>query len=379
MEKSPVTTASAPDASEAPLAFGLAGRETDRARSGDIAHARGHPLTQFGLDALVAGAARPRPRGLAFADHQDGATYEVSYADLYQRVGAFVARLRGFEFSRGERVMFCSPPGAQSFVAVAAAVAAGLDPVLAPLPLPLTRRLVAAAARTQEISALFAPASFCGVDFEEPLLAIAAETPSIRLIGALSGTLDGGVDFSADMLEAPLSSRSRLSEEWNAEERALVGALNDFGAVDYVSQSGLLASALDFLRLIRRQGEAPVVSLSAPSAFPALVAGPLAALLSGAPLHFFAPFESERFLAFLDALGPSRLVAPATLLPDLAASGLLSGGAITSVAALAYSGVRAPQFDHAVACPVIELSLDAGAVIARPVGAQYAPPHAATA
>ena len=96
----------------------------DAARSiADAAHARAHPLTQFGLDALVAGAARPRPGGLAFADHQFGETSETSYADLYQRVGAFLTRLRGFDFSAGERVMICSAPGAQAFVAVAAGLA----------------------------------------------------------------------------------------------------------------------------------------------------------------------------------------------------------------------------------------------------------------
>jgi hypothetical protein len=353
-----------------------AARAPEGARSADAAHARAHPLTQFGFDALVAGAARPRPGALAFCDHLDGGAAEISYADLYQRAGAFLARLRSFALPRGDRALICCPPGAQSFVAVTAAVAAGLDPILAPLPLPMTRRAVAAAARAQQISAIFSPVSFCGIDFEEPLLSLAAETPSIRIIGALSGRLDGAVDLSAATLETPLSPRSRLSEEWSLEERPLVGAMNDVGAVHYLSQSALLASALEFVRLIRGQGDAPVISLNAPSSLAALIAGPLAALLAGAPLHFIAPFEAGRFLALLDALGPARLVAPAALLPDLAASGLLSSGAVISVAALAPGGARPPGIEHALACPIIEMGADGGAKISRAFDSKFAPAHA---
>lgn len=353
---------------------GLAQERASRQKE-DAAHARAHPLTQFGFDALVAGAARPRPRALAFCDWREGAAEEASYADLYQRVAAFLARLRGFDLARGEKVLVCCPPGAQSFVALTAAVAAGLDPVLAPLPLPMTKRTVAGAARALRVSGLFAPARFCGLDFEEQLLAIAAETPSIRLIGALCGTLDGAADFSREALEAPLSPRARLAEEWSAEERALVGAIDDVGAIDLVSQSGLLAAALDLARLIRGPGEIPILSLCAPSSLPALVAGPLAALLTGAPLHFLAPFESAAFLALLDALGPARLVAPAALLPDLAAAGLLSGGAVVSVAALAHRAAPPLRLEGAIACPVVELRANGGAVSLRRFGATYAPAH----
>lgn len=342
--------------------------------SEQIIRARAHPLTQFGFDALVAGASRPRPGAIAFTDHHDGATKEVSYADLYQRVGAFLARLKSLDFVRGERLLICCPPGAQSFVAVTAAVAAGFEPVLAPLPLPMTKRAVAGAARALQVAGLFSPSRICGVDLEEPLLAIAAETQSIRLIGALSGTLDGAADFSPDMLEAPLSPRARLSEEWSQAERPLVGALDEIGAIDFASQSDLLAAALDFTRLIRGHGGAPIVSLCAPSSLSSIVAGPLGALLTGAPLHFLAPYESAGFLALLDALGPARLVVPAALLPDLAATGLLSSGAILSVAALAQGATQ--PFEGAAGCPVVILAAQGGVVGSHLLGASYAPAHA---
>ncbi len=149
------------------MTAGVALSQTDDA-------ARAHPLTHFGFGALLAGAARPRPGALAFADHHDGARAEASYADLYQRVGACLTRLRGFDLGQGEKVLICSPPGAQSFVTLAAAIAAGLEPVLAPLPLPMARDAVANVARELNIAVLLAPAQFCGFDLAEPLLAIAA-------------------------------------------------------------------------------------------------------------------------------------------------------------------------------------------------------------
>jgi len=345
----------------------------------DATLARAHPLTQFGFDALVAGAARPRPGALAFHERHDDGAHEVSYADLYQRVGAFLARLRGFDFARGEKVLICCPPGAQAFVALTAAVAAGLDPLLAPLPLPLRRRAVTSAARAQRVCALFAPAGFCGMDFEETLLSIAAETPSIRLIGALSGTLDGAGDFSPATLDAPLSPRMRLADDWSVDERALVGALDDVGAIDFASQGALLAAALDLVRMTRDAGEAPILSLAAPSSLCGLIAGPLAALLAGAPLHYLSPFTAERFLQTLDALGPTRLVVPDAVLPDLARAGLLTNGAIVSISTLCAGAAPALEIETANACPIVELRLDGGVTLLRRDAARAcAPSHAET-
>ena len=62
----------------------------------------------------------------------------------------------------------------------------------------------------------------------------------------------------------------------------------------------------------------------------ACIAGPLAALLSGADLHFVAPFKADMFLQLLDDIGPVRLVAPAAIFAGSARSGLLNNGALLS-------------------------------------------------
>jgi hypothetical protein len=330
----------------------------------DAALARAHPLTLFGFDALVSGAARPRPGARAFHDDHDGVFDEVSYADLYQRVGAALARLRAYEFARGERALICCPPGAQSFVALTAALAAGLDPVLAPLPTPHARDAVANAAKALNVSALFAPAQFCGLDFGAPLREIAADAPSIRFIGTLHGALDGALDGAEDFSPAALAAqraRLRVDDDWGADERRRIGALDETGQVEFASQGALLGAALDLVRATRAAGGAPFLSLCAPSSLSALVAGPLAALLAGCPLHFLAPFKAARFVETLGALGPARLVAPSSVLADLGRAGLLTNGALAAVAALC-SGAEAARIDFAPACPIIELRVAGGAV-----------------
>lgn len=329
----------------------------------EAALARAHPLTQFGFDALVAGAARPRPGGLAFLDHIEGARDDVTYADLYQRVGACLSKLRRLDLARGEKVLICCPPGAQAFVALVGALAAGLAPTLAPMPLPHSLGAIARAAKKLQIAALFAPAQICGVDFEEALLEIAADTPSLRIIGALHGALDGAADFSAHALAARISPRVPLSDDWSEDERHDIGALDESGNVHFVSQSALLGAALDLVRATRAAGEAPILSLYAPSSLSALIAGPLAALLSGAPLHFLAPFTAAHFLETLDALGPARLIAPVSILADLARAGLLDNGAITAVVALGAGA--ACVIDPQDRCPIIELRAESGALLMR--------------
>ncbi len=331
------------------------------------ARQRAHPLTLFGFDALVAGAARPRPGALAFSTDDGVHLHETTYADLYQRVGACLAQLRAHHLAPGEIILICCPPDAQSFVILTAALAAGLIPVITPLPLPHCRDAVASAATSLDAAALVAPAQFGGLDLEAPLLALVAAAPSIRFVATLAGALDGAADFSTAALDAPSSPRVRLTQDWDAKDGARVGALGEGGRVDFSSQGALLGAALDLVRATRAAGDAPFLSLSAPSSLCALVAGPLAALLAGAPLHFLAPFTTARFLERLDALGPTRLVAPASLVADLGRAGLLVNGALAGVAALRTDADASPLILEAV-CPIIELCVELGVVNLRAAG-----------
>ncbi len=348
---------------------------TDRAASGeeDEARALAHPLTNFGFDTLVAGAARPRPGALACRDEVGGIAEVLTFADLCQRVGACLEQLRGLGFAPGERAILCCPPSAHGFVVLTAALAARIDPVLAPLPSQATRATVAAAAKRVSATAIFAPAQYCGMDFGRALIDIAARTPSIRVIGTLGGALEGALDISPRALAAQRGERSRLTESWNGNQSARVGALDERGEVHFVSQGTLVGAALDLVRATRQQEQGPILSLLAPNTPGALVAGPLAALISGAPLHFLAPFASGRFREMLAELGPVRLVAPASALTHLGRAGLLHNGAFVGVVAV----TAEPVDPIDAACPVAMLREATGTIDIGAASPAHASRHAA--
>lgn len=324
-----------------------------RIEEDDAARARAHPLTLFGFDALVAGAARPRPRGRSFWDAQGDIADDVTYADLYERIGGSLARLRDQGLAPGARIIICAPPGPQGFVVLTAALTAGLEPILAPLPFPQAAPRITQAAHETGASALVAPARFCGSDLTETLRALRAEAPPLRLC-VLDGAFDGAVDLSG---RAP-SRRQRLSDDWGADTGARVGALDGQGRIDYTTPAALLGAALDLVRATRAAHEAPILSLCPPASLPALVAGPLTALLLGAPHYSFAPFTAAGFRETLDALGAVRLVAPASALSGLARASLLDSGALAAVVAIATAGESVAPI--AAACPVVTLQAQGG-------------------
>jgi hypothetical protein len=325
-----------------------------RIEEDDAARVRAHPLTLFGFDALVAGAARPRPRGRSFWDAQGDIADDVTYADLYERVGGSLARLRDQGLAPGARVIICAPPGPQGFVALTATLAAGLEPILAPLPFPLAAPRITRAARETGASALVAPAHFCGSDLTDALRALYAESPSLRRLCVLDGALEGAVDLSG---RAP-ARRQRLSDDWSADTGVRIGALDEQGRIAYATPGALLGAALDLVRATRVAHDAPILSLCPPNSLPALVAGPLTALLLGAPHYSFAPFTAAGLRETLDALGAVRLVAPAATLPGLARAGLLDNGALAAVVAL--STDEAPVAPITAACPIVTLRAQDG-------------------
>jgi acyl-CoA synthetase (AMP-forming)/AMP-acid ligase II len=335
---------------------------------------RTHPLTLFGLDALVAGAARTRPKLRAFQDHVETRREPLAYADVDYAVSAFLGRLREFSLPRGDRALLLATPRSETLIALTALIAAGVEPVLAPAT--LSEDALAAAARAVSATAIFAPARSGDMNLEARLQAVKAKTPGLRLIGALGGGhIDGAADFSLETLRSGDGPRAQLDEGWTPGARSMIGAVDFDGETRFLSQGALLGYSLDLVRKARHGGPTPIVMLSAPSNFGALVAGPLAALLSGAPLHFLAPFDGERFLVLLDTLGPVRLLAPRAVLPDLARAGLLTNGALASCIALSSANAVRDDFTPPPdACPLLDMIVDGATLQMAPVeAAGYAP------
>ncbi|WP_370631364.1 AMP-binding protein [Methylosinus sp. Sm6] len=340
----------------------------DAAARRAAALSRAHPLTMFGFDALISGAARLRPERIAARDALDGGA--VDHAELDRRVDAFRAELRDYDLEPGERVLLAATPNVRTLTALIGLIAAGLEPVLAPLGLP--PQALAAGARSASAAALIGPASFGGDSLEELLLGVAATAPSIRLIGSLGpGTIDGAVDFGAlDRALPPVPAWDIAAERPAPARKVTIGALDCFGAPRFYEQSALLGRSLSLVAEARVSGAAPLVSLCSPGTIGGLVAGPLASLLSGAPLHFVSPFDADGFLAHLDAIGPARLVAPRAILADLDAAGLLTSGALLGCVAIARTEEAEDGFAaRAACCPIVEIAADGAA---RPAAREWA-------
>lgn len=332
----------------------MTGAESTAAAQEATVLARAHPLTMFGFDALIAGAARLRPGRVALRNVRGGC--EMDHAELDRRIDAFRSHLRGFDFQPGERVLLACLPSAETVVALIGVIAAGLEPVLVPLGAGVDA--LANAARAVSAAALIAPTSVADESLEELLFGVATQTPSIRLIGALGpGVIDGAVDFSSDALAA--ADAPAEPDRAVQNKKVTIGTLDRFGEPRFHEQGALLAHSLGLVAKARVSGAAPLVSLVSPGSAAGLIAGPLASLLSGAPLHFISPFDAGAFLAHLDAIGPARLVAPRSILPELDDAGLLTSGALSSCIAISRPGDEDTAFEpRASACPIIEIASD---------------------
>jgi hypothetical protein len=323
---------------------------------------RAHPLARFGIDALVSGSARFRPDRIALWDHDENGAKPMRFAELDAAVRAFAARLGECGLNPAARILLCSAPSGLGLVAITAIVAAGFQPVLAPLqPTPHT---FARAALSVGAEAFIAPAQFDELDFKDTLQAVAAAAPSIKLLGSLSpDPFEGAVDFSLSTLSAASKPPApQIAENWRPGDRLALGAVEAGGRPAFLEQSALLSLGLDLVRKTRAGGAAPIVSLVSPGSFGGLIAGPLAALLSGAELHFVAPFKAEVFVRLLGNAGPVRLVAPAAILADLKVSGLLESGALLSCTAIGELEETALAQTPEDSCLMVEISSRNGAL-----------------
>jgi hypothetical protein len=327
----------------------------DAAARKATALARAHPLTMFGLDALIAGAAHLRPDRTATLDALDGET--LDHAALDRRIGRFRAELREYGLDPGERALLVATPDVRTLIALVGVAAAGLEPVLAPLG--LEPEAIAAGARAASAAALIAPSSIASESLEALLLGVAAEAPTIRLIGSLGpGAIDGAVDLGSP---APRPRSETAAETGALARKVTIGAVGLRGELRFLEQGALLGRSLQLVGEARVSVAAPLVSLCSPGTAGGLVAGPLASLLSGAPLHFVSPFDARRFLAHLDAVGPARLIAPRAALADLTAAGLLTNGALLAcIVVTRPDEALEPFVAPASCCPIVEIAADDG-------------------
>ena len=280
-----------------------------------------HPLSAFGLDMLARGAARLRGARVALDETGDGAAdAPLLYSEFDRLAAGFAARARECALEPGDRALILGANRIAVVVALVGALAAGLEPIVAPAHAQVEE--LSTLARAAGATALFGPMRYGQSDWEPLMFEAAAAALDVRIVGALSGEPGDAIDFSRAALEAA-AGPTALAQ----------GAAPRIGLADLASGAGphivwraqneFVAEGLDLVARLGLSSDAPILCALSPASRAGLAAGPVAALLTGAPLHLVGPFEGAHIMALADRLQRFHLVAPAAALDDFAEAGLL--------------------------------------------------------
>ncbi len=315
--------------------------------------ARKHPIAAFTLDALTVGAAKLRPDHVALAEAGPGASKEaLTYSEFERQVRALAQHFAELRLARDERILLLTGARTACVAATIAALAAGIEPLLVRMALaPAALANIAAAANCVVIAG---PTSYGEVRVEDILFETAARSEIIRFVGTLGpGTADGAIDLN------PASLHSDDSRPSVPDKRPRIGTLNFQGEPILHEQSALLAAALDLVGKAEIAAASHLVSSLAPASFASLIAGPVASLLSGAPLTLFGPFDAANFLALLDKMGANHCVVPAEIVGALHRAGLVDDPTFPSPIAVSREESSLPD----LRCPLVQVrALEEGTI-----------------
>jgi acyl-CoA synthetase (AMP-forming)/AMP-acid ligase II len=322
-------------------------------------------LAPHSLDALVTGAARLRPAAIAFADRSNALPFGLVATQI-----ATLARLfADCGLQPGERLLLVGGAEANIAIATLAALRGGFIPALAPIDLdPAT---LAAYADAIDAAAIAGPAAYGDLAPLETCLQAAAAVPSIRLVANFGPEEhDGAVSLNPGALLQYAAQNPDLGLERGkplpAEPAPLITFDRRQARPVSHRQASLITAGLDFVARARIGRVTPILSTLPPVSSAGFVAGPCAALLSGATLHLHGPFCEEDFIAARNQAEAAHLILPAGLASDFAGifDGLASAVLVSHLAAGA--SFAAPPAVEAP-CPLIDLyAIDETGVIAEP-------------
>lgn len=267
-------------------------------------------LESFGLDALLAGAARLRADRVGLAWSGDGvAPGCLTYRDWDAAATHVAGALSACGFAPGERALIVAAADPATLALLFGAARAGLDVALCPAG--ESARRIADRASAIAASAILAPGRVGTVSVAADVAEAAALCDQVRL---------AAVWGAADLPDGVLA----LHE---VEPAPVVGAFAGGAIFTFADgeaapqrhrQDRLAAAAFDLIHRARLGPMTPLVSTLSPARHAGLVAGPLAALAAGASLHLHAPFGWRALDAALRGAGRPILIAPAAFGEEIA-------------------------------------------------------------
>ncbi len=326
---------------------------------------RRDPVAPYSLDTLVFGAARLRPAGIAFADRASTCPFGLVAA----HVAALARIFADCGLQPGERILLVGGAEVSIAVATIAALRGGFVPALAPVD--LEPAALSAYADSIEAAAIVAPASYGDLTPLEACLMAAAGAPSIRVVANFGpGEHDGAVDLSTGAILRYAAQHPDFGLERGkplpVEPPPIITYDRRRARPVLHRQATLIAAGLDFVARARIGRITPILSTLPPVSAAGFIAGPCAALLSGAPLHLHGPFAEEDFLAARNQAESAHLILPVGLAGDFA--GIFDGLASTVLVSRLSAGealVLPPPID--APCQIVDLyAIDETSVIAEP-------------
>lgn len=286
------------------------------------------------LSALLAATAARHPHRPALRDQPGREAWsgrprlEWSYA----LAGRIVARLAGFFASLGLKpespVGVCLPNGSEAALTILAIEQAGHRPCLIPVAWPAAE--IGRALDAVGVQAVVTQAILGAERPAERFCALAARHFGLRFLCAYGpGVPDGVVDLDRIVLSREAAEGALPDPPPGPEDPGIV-TFGRGGPANPLHRTGssLVAAAVTLLVPARIEPGDRILSLLAGDDLRGLATGLAASLLSGATLECHGLFDSAALARALADATPTHLVAPGSLEPALAQSGI--GAALAS-------------------------------------------------
>jgi hypothetical protein len=320
----PLSRVGAPT-SGVPGSGGAAGREarstSESGPAGPGADGVRVPPRSQRLCTLLAATAQAHPQRLAFVDSPHKPAWSGrpaitwTYAAAAEIVGRLANGLRTWRLAPGSRIGIALAGSSESFLAYLAVEAAGHIPCL--LPLDLDEEALLVAVQAAALPAIITQARCGALAPAERLCRVAVRYFGLRYLAA----------FGPDVPDGVINLDAMALDGTGGPHAPGPGGLISFAGGDparpvHRSGDALLAAIAVHLVTARVLPGDRILSLIPQGDLRGLVTGLGAALVGGAGLETLPVFEARSFAAALDRPFPTRLVAPAALERNLAASRL---------------------------------------------------------
>lgn len=280
------------------------------------------------LDALFRRTLARGPDALALIDPPDrasitdGAPRTLTYAQADRAVSALADLLRDFGLPAGSVVALQLPNTVESVIALLGVLRAGM--VAAPLPLLWREAEAVEALGRSGARALIGCRAIGEVDYGDLAMRLAAETFTIRFVGAFGAGLPDGIVPLDDIFDTPGADAPARSAEAAGQPAIATFDVTAEGIMPiFRTHAELIAGGIAVQLEARIAQDMTLVGTLALSSFAALATTVMPWLMTGGTLALHHPFAPAAFAEQRAAMPRALSIVPGPLVARLAEAGLI--------------------------------------------------------